>query len=402
MSDWPEAIQLNDSQELAYLALEDRGLDIDDISDPDNPTLSAHFGPGDSECAPQELFADEVALIKLGTVDALISGGECGVVGVDFTDSSDLEFVDRISIPFGLAEEVAVTESADGLNRMLYVASYWQGLQIFEVVGDCDASGCEVNERGSIGADDEWGASLAVWVEEGEEQTLAHVASTNGLQIVDVTNPDLPTLEGRYDTNPENDPLEVLVDVPQDVVVSGDLAFVPIWIGGFLVIDVTDPTNPLLAQPVIPASEGSAFFKVEVSSRDNRIYVTEGLYGVAVFIQNPDRAPDAGPLLPEPEARFPIGEGDSDCNFVDGSGVSTNCWAWGIDEVGELVGVTYGVLDSSLSGGYQLITMPPTHSVGGAVLKTLRATPVPEPHLLLLQGVGVLAVAGLGRLRRRR
>jgi hypothetical protein len=81
--------------------------------------------------------------------------------------------------------------------------------------------------------------------------------------------------------------------------------------------------------------------------------------------------------------------------------VSDICWAWAIDEVGELVGVTYGVLDSPLGGGYQLITMP-TNSVEGAVLKTLQATPVPEPHLLILHGVGVLAVAGLGRLRRKR
>ncbi len=72
-----------------------------------------------------------------------------------------------------------------------------------------------------------------------------------------------------------------------------------------------------------------------------------------------------------------------------------------IDERHELLGVTYGVLDSPLGGGYQLITMP-TNSVEGAVLKTLRATPVPEPHLLILQGVGVLAVAGLGYFRRRR
>jgi hypothetical protein len=70
--------------------------------------------------------------------------------------------------------------------------------------------------------------------------------------------------------------------------------------------------------------------------------------------------------------------GDERCGF-DGDGVSDVCWAWAVDEVGELVGVTYGVLDSPLGGGYQLISMP-THSVEGAVLKTFQAISVTTPR----------------------
>jgi hypothetical protein len=202
----------------------------------------------------------------------------------------------------------------------------------------------------------------------------------------------VPVLLGRFDTNPTNIPLEDLDDVPQDVVVSGGLAFVPIWIGGFIVVDVQDPTRPVEVQR-IAASPNTAFFKVEVSSRDNRIYVTEGISGLAAFRQLAD-----GKLVLE--QRFAIGEGDGRCSF-DSDGVSDICWAWAIDEVGELVSVTYGVLGSPQAGGYQLISMP-RRSVAGAVLKTLKATPIPEPHLLILQGAGVLAVAGLGRLRRKR
>jgi hypothetical protein len=199
-------------------------------------------------------------------------------------------------------------------------------------------------------------------------------------------------LLGRLDTNPTNIPLQDLDDVPQDVVVSGGLAFVPLWIGGFSVVDVQNPTNPVEVQH-FAASPNTAFFKVEVSSRDNRIYVTEGINGVASFIQL-----SSGELVLE--ERLPIGVGDERCSFDEG-GVSDICWAWAIDEVGELVAVTYGVLGPPHAGGYQLISMP-SRSVQGAVLRTLKAIPVPEPHLLLLQGVGVLAVAGLGRLRRKR
>ena len=399
MPNWPEAIRLNYDQDHAYIALREDGLDIHDVSDRDNAVLISNFG-ADFECSPQQFFADEVALIEEeGEVAALISSSECGVVAADSTVPSNPTFIDRIPIPFGLAEEVAWTESADGQNLFLYVASYWQGLKVFEVIGDCDEGGCMVDERGSIGADDVWGASLAVWivVVPGDvPRILAYVASTEGLQIVDVTNPGALDLLGRLDTNLTNIPLTNLEVVPQDVMVSGDLAFVPLWIGGFSVIDVTNPKNPVFAQPVIPASEGSAFFKVVVSTNDDRIVVTEGLYGVAVFIQDPE----TGLIGPEPEVRFAIGEGDERCDF-DEDGVSTNCWAWGIDEHQELLGVTYGWFDSPTSGGFQLITMP-TDSVEGEVLMTLQATRVPEPHLLILQAVGVLGLASLGCLRRRR
>jgi hypothetical protein len=55
------------------------------------------------------------------------------------------------------------------------------------------------------------------------------------------------------------------------------------------------------------------------------------------------------------------------------------------------------IIESLLTEGLelQILSIP-------RVLKTLQAIPVPEPHPLILQGVEVLAVAGLGRLRRKR
>jgi hypothetical protein len=157
------------------------------------------------------------------------------------------------------------------------------------------------------------------------------------------------------------------------------------------VVDVQDPTHPVEIQR-IPASPNTAFFKVEVSSRENRVYATEGISGVAVF----DQLPDGTLSL---EKRFPIGVGDPRCHFTDG--VSDVCWAWGIDEVDELVGVTYGILGPPRGGGFQLIDMP-VNSVSGSALRVLQAIPLPEPHLLILEGAGVVAVAGLAQLRRRR
>jgi hypothetical protein len=149
--------------------------------------------------------------------------------------------------------------------------------------------------------------------------------------------------------------------------------------------------NPTLVQQ-IDAMEGSAFFKVEVSSQTNRIYLTEGLNGLAVFTQNSETD------LLERNSQFPIG--DASC-FDGNNEVSTHCYAWAVDEVNELVAVTYGVFETPLDGGYQLITQPEGEGGGGGALAQLGVTPVPEPHALILQGVGVLALAGLARLRRR-
>jgi hypothetical protein len=159
----------------------------------------------------------------------------------------------------------------------------------------------------------------------------------------------------------------------------------PLWIGGLIVVDVQDPTNPFEIQR-ISAPVGSAIFKVEISSsQQNRVYVTEGIYGLSVYF----RLPNGALVL---EDRYPIGEGDARCNFVEG--VADVCWTWAVDEVDELVGVTYGVLGTPPhEGGYQLISQTQF---------SIEALDIPEPHLLLLQGSGLLGLAALSRLRRRR
>ncbi len=416
---WPEAILLSNSQDRAYIALRQAGFDIDNVANRSQPMTLNNFTPNLAQC-PEGSFADELALLQGAAVEGtivVVAGGVCGAFGVDVTNPQNLSFVGRAEVPFGLVEEVAVLVTETDI--FLFAVSYWQGLQIFSVDGgECDTSSCDVTPRGSIGADDNaWGPALAIWLEvffpeEGLPQVIAYVASINGLQIIDVTNPDLPVPLGRYDTNPPpRTPLPELDAVPQDVVVARNpdngtvTAYVPLWLGGFLVINVTNPANPVLAQPVIPASPDSAFFKVEISDQSTRIYVTEGRYGLAVFIQDPA----TGMLGPAPEARFAIGVGDGRCgSFVDGV-VAEFCWAWAVNEVAvvdggdvdELVAVSYGVFNNPpYEGGYQLISQSPV-SEEGFELELLGATPVPEPHALLLQGIGVLALAGLGRLRTR-
>ena len=71
--------------------------------------------------------------------------------------------------------------------------------------------------------------------------------------------------------------------------------------------------------------------------------------------------------------------------------------AWGAEEKGLVAHYTF----EEVGTGAYLIQDKTVNGNDGEVLQLLGASPVPEPHALMLQGVGVLALAGLARLRRR-
>jgi hypothetical protein len=62
-------------------------------------------------------------------------------------------------------------------------------------------------------------------------------AYSGGLQIVDISDPDNPSVAGIYDTP----------DYANNIAISGDYAFVGDWASGLQVVDISDPTNPTFA-----------------------------------------------------------------------------------------------------------------------------------------------------------
>jgi hypothetical protein len=359
---WPEAIQINEDQDFAYIALRDLGVSAYDVSPPQSAFHINNFTPTSGECGGDSFFADEIVLFpdEIG-----ISGGACGLLVVSGPNTAPV-LEERIAIPGGEAEEAAVRVESEDVSHA-YVAAWGMGLQIF--TEDCSSGSCVISPRGSLGEVDPgtpddpsdpnfWGYSLAIWVEELETElglkVVAYVASTEGLQIIDVTNPDNPILLARFDTNPDDLALSGLDSVPQDIVVADGHAYLPIWLAGLLVIDVSNPFD----SPFVPSETqrilvkdgtSSAFFKVEISERENRVYASEGLNGLTVFHQ---WTADGSLTF---DSRIPIGVEDPLCNVDPVSGESDACWAWAIDESGRLVGVTYGVWPGSpLGGGFVL------------------------------------------------
>lgn len=360
---WPEAIQIGTTivgegsvrPDLAHIAMREAGVDIDDISDPTAPLTLSNFTPN-GNCAGANFFADEVEVVSLEGVIGFVSGGECGVIGVDFSDPENPEFVDNIEIPNGEVEEVAVAgffEGEEGLEAIGAAAAFWAGL--VTIGADCSGEVCVPTILDSIGGGDpSWGKALAVWVEQNEVGATAFVATTEGLQIVDISDPSNLMQLGFFDTNPDDLELSENDIVPQDVVVSGDHAYLPVWLGGLMIIDVSDPALPTQLGTTIQTD--SAFFKIEISTVDDRIYATEGLEGLAVF-----RRLENGFLLRD--RQIPIGVGDERCTFTDG--VADVCWTWAVDEVDQTVAVTFGIWPSaSDEGGYVLINQDNTVACG--------------------------------------
>jgi len=97
----------------------------------------------------------------------------------------------------------------------------------------------------------------------------AYVADgSNGLVIVDVTNPEAPTLKGSYDT----------AGTSWGVAVAGNYAYVADWDNGLVVIDISDPEAPTLKGSYDTAGNSHG-----VAVAGNYAYVADGSDGLVIF-----------------------------------------------------------------------------------------------------------------------
>jgi hypothetical protein len=91
---------------------------------------------------------------------------------------------------------------------------------------------------------------------------------TSGLQVIDISDPTSPVLAGAYDAQV----------YAYGVAVSGDHAFVASYGGGLQVIDISDPTNPALA-----GSCNTPGYAIAVAVSGDRAFVSDGDSGLQVI-----------------------------------------------------------------------------------------------------------------------
>ncbi len=93
-------------------------------------------------------------------------------------------------------------------------------------------------------------------------------SASNGLVIYDVSNKNLPSRAGVYDTP----------DRALDIDVQGDYAFIADQNDGLIIINISDPTNPILAGSFdTPGSANGVFVQ------GNYAYVADGLSGLNII-----------------------------------------------------------------------------------------------------------------------
>ncbi|OQX01839.1 MAG: hypothetical protein BWK80_59135, partial [Desulfobacteraceae bacterium IS3] len=226
-----EAHDVAASGTTAYVA-GDSGLQIIDVSDPENPHIISSVGTG---------YA--VGLAVSGTT--VYVAGYSGLQIIAVKDAANPQIIGTVDTP-GYAQSVAVS------GTTAYLVG--DGLQIIDIK---DPANPQI-----IGSADTPGYALGVAV----SGTFAYVADgDSGLQIIDIRDPAKPRIIGSAYTPGE----------AQDVAVSGTTAYVAAGYSDLQIIDVKDPEKPEIIASV--DTQG------DVAVSGTTVYVADPVSGLQII-----------------------------------------------------------------------------------------------------------------------
>jgi hypothetical protein len=344
---WPEGIEVTGTGEghVACVAAEERGLHIYDLGTTATPEHLTSYVPAD--CPDRGAEPDFIFdAVTMSGRTAYVAAGLCGLLIVDVgpvlrdpPGTRPPSFLGRADTQ-GWAKDVKVRVIDD--QTIAYVADYWTGLRVINV-SNPEApvlQGALPVSEDAPGPGVIFGRPLSVHVERVGDQILLYVSTTRAFVVVD-GSVGVPHVLGSTNTKlvPPGALFDPEVDIPQDVVAVGDFAYVPIWTGGLLVVDVEPvrrdpPQDPVVIQEVgIPET----FFKVAAGGTN--VYVTEGQCDLRVFGRT-----EAG-LLAEAffetqENPIMLGGGDGQCPDSD---PDHPYFSWNVDQADGWVFATSGL-----------------------------------------------------------
>ncbi len=232
---------------IAYIAEEDWGLHIIDVSNPQNPALLGSYdtpGNAQSVCVSNNI--------------AYVADGGSGLQIIDVSNPQNPTLLGSYDTPYW-ACSVFVS------NNIAYVADGEWGLQIIDVSNPQNPA--------FLGSYDTPGYARSVTV----SNNIAYVAdSGTGLQIIDVSNPQNPALLGSYNTPGS------AFSIP----VSNNIAYVAVGSYGLKIIDVSNPAAPVLLNTILPRPT-SVINKCIIS--DNLLIISDTKWNELSFyhINNP-------------------------------------------------------------------------------------------------------------------
>ncbi|HMA75789.1 MAG TPA: FlgD immunoglobulin-like domain containing protein [Candidatus Krumholzibacteriaceae bacterium] len=189
----------------AFLADYSSGLQILDISDPTTPLFVGAYNTSGT-CQSVYVEGDY----------AFIADGDPGLIIIDISDPSSPALLGTYNSP-GYARNLTVS------GDYAFIADGLSGLRVIDISDPANPT--------SLGSYDTAGDAREVRVS-GDYALVAD--NTSGLQVVDISDPSSPALLGTCDTPGH----------AYGVIASGDYAFVADYNYGVQVIDISDPSNP--------------------------------------------------------------------------------------------------------------------------------------------------------------
>jgi hypothetical protein len=193
----------------AYIADACKGLLIINISNPKRPK---HTGSFRNLVAPEGIFVSDNY--------AYLADGYEGLVIIDISDPFKPEYVSRFDTP-GYALGVNISDNK------AYVADGRIGGLIIIDISDPSNLKCvgEFNKANNYNFNSR---KLAI------KDNFAFVVDSTGLAVIDISDPNMPKYGGRFTTSGSS----------EDIVISGDYAYVADGEGGLVIFDIKDPVGP--------------------------------------------------------------------------------------------------------------------------------------------------------------
>lgn len=224
-----------------YVALQESGLGIVDVSDPRAPVLVGSC-PTPGSAVSLALGAGHLT----GHTYAYVALGLDGLSVVDVTDPLAAVQVGFYQPPDGAVKKVTIAAGTPVTHIYAYAADNYNGLRILDVYTAGDPVEIALFDiDGGSGAVD-----VAVAESRVRRKTYGYVVSPDhGLLIVDVTDPSAPVEVGRFR---DVDPTGVVVAYgasPGDMVAylaGNDFEVDDSEIDGLGILDVSDPADPIL------------------------------------------------------------------------------------------------------------------------------------------------------------
>ena len=232
-----------------YVANKYTGLEIINISNPSNPTLTATFNTSGN--------AYGVTLSSDGNTVYVVGGsGGLDIININDPENPTLTGTfDTSGTAFGLAL------SADG--NTAYVADQFDGLQIINISNPSNPTLTATFDTSG----DAWGVTLSA------DGNTAYVTNySDGLQIIDIGDPSNPTLTATFNTSGNAYGVTLSSDGNTVYVVGGS--------GGLDIININDPENPTLTGTF--DTSGTAF-GLALSADGNTAYVADQFDGLQII-----------------------------------------------------------------------------------------------------------------------